>query len=281
MSILTAIVLGLIQGLSEFIPISSTAHLTLAGRAFGLINPASPEEWTAFIAVIQLGTLVAVLLYFRRDLVSITRAFVGENLKRVPVASQSVESRTGWYIIAGTLPIVVIGLALKGWIEGMFTKNLVVIGSSLVGLALILWLAERAAKFTRSIEGVRLKDAIIIGLAQALAIVPGVSRSGSTITAGLFRGFTREAAARFSFLLSIPAVGASGILELVHALKQHMSFGVAPLVVATVVSAISGYAAIAFLLRYLRTHSTGLFISYRIILGGGILLAIALGRLAP
>ncbi|MBS1911131.1 MAG: undecaprenyl-diphosphatase UppP [Bacteroidetes bacterium] len=281
MSILTAIVLGLIQGLSEFIPISSTAHLTLAGRAYGLINPASPEEWTAFIAVIQLGTLIAVLLYFRRDLVSITRAFVGENLKRVPVASQSVDSRTGWYIIAGTLPISVIGLALKDWIEGMFTKNLAVIGSSLVGLALILWLAERAAKFTRSIEGVRLKDALIIGLAQALALIPGVSRSGSTITAGLFRGFTREAAARFSFLLSIPAVGASGILELVHALKHHMSFGVAPLVVATVVAGISGYASIAFLLRYLRTHSTGLFISYRIILGGGILLAIALGRLAP
>ena len=283
MDIFKAVLLGLVQGLSEFLPISSTAHLTLAGRALGMIDPAAPERWTAFIAVIQLGTLVAVLAYFRRDLVEIVRAFLQENVgsRREPFARQSASAQMGWYIIIGTIPIVVIGLALKNVIEGAFTKNLMVIGSSLIVLAIILEVAERVAKFRRPIEAVDTADAVTIGLAQSVALIPGASRSGTTITAGLFRGLTREAAARFSFLLSIPAVAASGLLELLHALKYITpSEGVA-MAVATIVAGLSGYWSIAFLLRYLRTRTTRIFIIYRLLLGAGILVALSLHLLNP
>ncbi len=281
MHIWKAALLGLIQGLSEFLPISSTAHLTLAGRALGLINPAAPEQWTAFMAVVQLGTLVAVLVYFRHDIITITRAFLRENLARVPFIQQSSPARTGWYIILGTIPIVIIGLSLKDVVEGMLTKNLMVIGSSLIGLALLLEVAERVARFARPMERVTIKDALLIGLAQAVALIPGASRSGVTITAGLFTGLTREAAARFSFLLSIPAIAASGLLELVHALNFITPADGLALFVATLVAGVSGYWAIAFLIRYLRTRSTRIFIIYRLLLGGGILLAIYLGYLNP
>jgi len=280
--IFKAVLLGLIQGLSEFLPISSTAHLTLAGRALGLIDPSAPERWTAFIAVIQLGTLIAVLAYFRRDIIAIIRSFLGENLaRRVPFQEQSNAARTGWYIIIGTIPIVVIGLALKDLIEGMLTKNLIVIGASLMGLAIVLEIAERLAKFTRPIETVTVKDALAIGFAQTVALIPGASRSGTTITAGLFRGLTREAAARFSFLLSIPAVGASGLLELLHSLKYITPAEGISMIVATAVAGLSGYWSIAFLLRYLRTRTTRLFILYRLLLGGIILLGIYFKLLAP
>jgi undecaprenyl-diphosphatase len=280
-SILNAVLLGLVQGLTEFLPISSTAHLTLAGRALGLIDPQHPEQWTAFMAVIQLGTLLAVLAYFRRDLLSICGAFVRENVRRTPFRDQSNPSRMGWFIIMGTIPIVVIGLALKGVLEGMLTKNLMVIGSSLIGLAIVLEIAERVAKFRRPIELVNTGDAVSIGCAQVLALIPGASRSGTTITAGLFRGLTREAAARFSFLLSIPAVGASGLLELVHSLKYLTPSGAVSMVVATVVAGVSGYWSIAFLLRYLRTRTTRLFVIYRLLLGVGILAAIWLKLITP
>lgn len=281
MSIPEAVLLGLIQGLSEFLPISSTAHLTIAGRALGLVDPQNPGAWTAFIAVIQLGTLVAVLAYFRRDILSITRAFLRENLRRIPFATQSTPSRTGWYIILGTIPIVVIGLALKPVIEGTLTKNLIVIGSSLIGLALVLEVAERVARFARPIETVAIRDALLIGLAQAVALIPGASRSGTTITAGLFRGFTREAAARFSFLLSIPAIAASGLLEFMKVARDLNTSSAMTLAIATLVAMISGYWSIAFLLRYLRSRTTRLFIIYRLLLGAGILIAIAAGQLAP
>ncbi|HVK37098.1 MAG TPA: undecaprenyl-diphosphatase UppP [Candidatus Kapabacteria bacterium] len=279
MTIVQAIVLGLIQGLSEFLPISSTAHLTLVGRAMGLIDPTRPERWTEFIAIVQLGTLVAVLVYFSRDIVAIVGAFVRENLRRVPVREQTFESRSGWMIALGTIPIVIIGLAFKDVIEGALTKNLVVIGTSLVVLAILLEIAERVARFNRPIEQLTPRDAVFIGAAQAIALIPGSSRSGTTLTAGLFAGLTREAAARFSFLLSIPAIAASGLLEFFKVVGHLDGAGTLTLVVATAVSAVSGYASIAFLLRYLRTHSTRLFIAYRLLLGGGILIAVAVGWL--
>lgn len=281
MSFWEAALLGLVQGLSEFLPISSTAHLTLAGRAMGLIDPNAPEQWTAFIAVVQLGTLVAVLAYFRRDILNITRAFLRENIKRTPFAQQSMSARTGWYIILGTIPIVVVGLALKDVIEGALTKNLIVIGSSLIGLALLLEIAERVAKFERPIDEVRTRDALLIGCAQAVALIPGSSRSGTTMTAGLFAGLTRETAARFSFLLSIPAIGASGLLELLHVMDYLTPREGGVLLVATAVAGISGYWSIAFLLRYLRTRTTRIFVLYRLLLGGGILAAIYFGSLQP
>jgi undecaprenyl-diphosphatase len=246
----------------------------------GLIDTMGNHRWTAFVAVIQLGTLAAVLAYFRKDIISITRAFVTENLRRLPFRQQSVASRNGWYIIVGTLPIVVIGLSLQKVIEGGITKDLMVIGSALVGLALLLEVAERVARFNRPVESVTMRDALIIGLAQACALVPGASRSGTTITAGLFRGLTREGAARFSFLLSIPAVASSGLLEFVKSAPDLDRSAAVALVIATVVSGLVGYWSIAFLLRYLRTRSTRLFVVYRVILGGGILIGIAMGYLS-
>jgi undecaprenyl-diphosphatase len=279
MSILEAIIIGIVQGLSEFLPISSTAHMTLAGRGLGVIG--SPQSWTAFIAVVQLGTLAAVLFYFRHDLISITRHFVRENVKRVPLREQSVDARMGWGIIIGTIPIATIGLLVKDFIEGAFTKNLVVIGTSLIVLGVILEIAERYGRFDRGVEKTTLKDALWVGLAQVLALIPGSSRSGTTMTAGMFLGLTREAAARYSFLLSIPAIGASGLLELAEVADTLDSAAIVDMLVATVVAGISGYACIAFLLRYLRTRTMRAFVLYRVLLGGGLLVAILLGGLEP
>jgi undecaprenyl-diphosphatase len=292
MSLLQAILLGIVQGLTEFLPVSSSAHLTLAGTALGLISKEHPEQWTAFIAVVQLGTLAAVLLYFWRDILTITSAFVRENLlQRAPFAAQSLDARMGWYIILGSLPIVTLGLALKKIIEGDLTKNLTVIAIGLILFSAVLAFAERVAKLTRSMDEIHWTDALWVGIAQVFALMPGPSRSGVTLTAGLFLGLQRDVAARFSFLLSIPAVFGSGLLELRHVdftsltatsaspnIATNISAnafagGVEPLAlaVATLVSGVSGYAAIAFLLRYLGTHTTMIFVVYRVLLGAGIL----------
>lgn len=266
MDLLQAILLGIIQGLTEFLPISSTAHLTIAGRFMGLID--NPEKWTAFMAVVQLGTLAAVLIYFAKDIASIAKAFLTENLaQRRSLAQQSTNARLGWFVIVGSIPIVVLGLAFKDLIEGEATKQLPLIASSLIGLAVLLWIAERVATFKKSIADITWRDAIIIGFAQSIALIPGSSRSGTTITAGLFTGLQRDAAARFSFLLSIPAVFGSGILEFYHSVGLLSSDELTTLAAATLAAGISGYAAIAFLLRFLRTHSTVVFIIYRILLG--------------
>ena len=273
MSLIDAILLGIIQGLSEFLPISSTGHLTLAGKLINLISEDHPERWTSFIAVIQLGTMLAVLVYFWKDLLGITKDFIQDNLtKPVKYSQQKLNSKLGWLIIIGTIPVVIIGLAFKDAIEGALTKNLYVISASLIVLALILALAEKVAKFRKDVDNITIFDSVIIGIAQALSLIPGSSRSGTTITAGLFVGLKREAAARFSFLLSVPAVLASGVLQLYEALKfidQSMAVNI---IVATVVSGISGYLAIDFLLKFLRKNSTFIFIYYRIALGIFILI---------
>lgn len=268
MSIIEAIVLGIVQGLSEFLPISSTAHLTLAGKLMGVVNAMPPERWTAFMAVIQLGTLCAVLIYFFKDIIEILRSFVKENVvERKAIKQQSLNSRMGWMIGLGTIPIVVIGLSLKHIIEGALTKNLVLISFSLILLAVILAIAERVASFKKDMEQITIKDAILIGCAQCFALIPGASRSGTTITGGLFFGLKRETAARFSFLLSIPAVFASGLLELKESLHYMDHSLMVSMIVATLVSGISGYLAIDFLLKYLKKNTTSIFIYYRIILG--------------
>ena len=220
MSIFESVFLGIIQGLSEFLPISSTGHLTVAGKLLNLISEENPERWTAFIAIIQLGTLAAVLIYFWKDLLKIVGSFFQDNLvKRKKISDQQAYSKLGWYIIIGTIPIVIVGLGFKDFIEGAITKNLYVISYSLIGLAIVLALAEKYDKFTKKLDDVTWVDALLIGLAQTLALMPGSSRSGTTITAGLFLGFTRETAARFSFLLSVPSVLGSGILELLEVLE--------------------------------------------------------------
>ncbi len=273
MNIFESIILGLVQGASEFLPISSTGHLTLTGRLLNLINESHPEQWTAYIAVIQLGTLAAILVYFFSDLVSITKSFVSESLiQRKKYSLQSIESKLGWMIIAGTVPIVTIGLALKKVIEGNITKNLFVISISLIVLAIILLIAERTAKFKKDIKDMTIKDAVIIGVAQCFALFPGASRSGTTLTGGLFCGLKRESAARFSFLLSIPAVLASGVLELKESMKFMNHDLMVNMIVSTIIAAVSGYFAIDFLLKYLKKNSTILFIIYRVILGVVILI---------
>lgn len=267
MNILDAILLGIVQGLTEFLPVSSTAHLTIVGKILGVVL--SGEQWTAQVAVMQLGTLVAVLIYFRHDILSMLTAFLRENVsgKRLPVKEQSQDSRMAWLIIFGSIPIVFFGLLLKDIIEGDITKNLFLIGSMLIIVAFFMALAEKKAKYDKSMDNIKLKDSILIGLAQAMALIPGTSRSGATITAGLFLGLEREAAARFSFLLSIPAILGSGLLQMIKVLPLLTDQNMISLAIATLVSGISGYAAIAFLLTYLRTRSTGAFIIYRIILG--------------
>lgn len=279
MSWIEAVIIGVVQGLSEFLPISSTAHMTLAGRGLGVIG--SPQAWTAFIAVVQLGTLAAVLVYFWRDLLSITRNFLSENLRRTPYRDQSVDARMGWSIIIGTIPIAVIGLLLKDFIEGAFTKNLLVIGISLFLLGIILEIAERKGTFRREMSQTTWRDALWVGLAQVLALIPGSSRSGTTITAGMFLGLTREAAARFSFLLSVPAIGASGVLEFFEVYDTLDSDGFIVLGIATVIAGISGYLCIAFLLRYLRTRTMRAFVFYRCILGALLVAGVLLNLIEP
>ncbi len=282
MNFLEAIFLGIIQGITEFLPISSTGHLTLAGKLMNLISQENPERWTAFIAVIQLGTMAAVIIYFWKDLYSILISFLKDNLfKPVGFSKQSENSKLGWLIIVGSVPVVVIGLVFKDFIEGHFTKNLYVISLSLIILAIFLAAAEKFGKFNKDIKKITVLDAIIVGIAQALALIPGSSRSGTTITAGLFLGFSREAAARFSFLLSVPAILGSGLLEFYHEFKHLDSSGFVTLALATIVSAISGYAAIAFLINYLKKNTTFIFVFYRIFLGATILLLLYFNLIKP
>jgi undecaprenyl-diphosphatase len=264
MSILQAIVLGIVQGFTEFLPISSTGHLRIVPALLGW-----PDPGAAFTAITQLGTMAAVLIYFRADLWRIARAWLaglGDAGKR-----RELDSRMGWYLIAGTIPIAVFGFLFRDQIETS-ARSLQLIGITLIVLGLILFAADRLGRKVREIGSVKLPDGVVMGFAQALALVPGVSRSGATITAGLFLGFTRADAARFSFLLSVPAVVLSGLFELRGYLGEGgTAEAVVPLVVATVVAFISGYAAIAFLLRYLANHSLTVFVVYRIALGALIL----------
>jgi undecaprenyl-diphosphatase len=275
-NLLEAILLGIVQGLTEFLPISSTAHLTIIGKALGLVNLEHPEAWTAFIAVMQLGTLSAVLLYFRHEiLLMIVGVFrdLGQRLRGDWSGPASPEARLAWLICLGTIPVALIGFLFRHQIEGVLTKSLLVIVASLVGLSALLWLSEKIARHLREIHQVKWVDALVIGVAQACALVPGSSRSGTTITAGLFLGLKREAAARFSFLLSVPAVLASGVFELLsvyrmlHAGTNVFELGVVNLVVSTMVASLSGYAAIAWLLRYLMKNTTMVFVVYRLLLG--------------
>jgi undecaprenyl-diphosphatase len=290
MTILQAIFLGLVQGLTEFIPVSSTAHLVFAARLVSLYGGGDKtlqaEQTTATIAVIQLGTLLAVLIYFTRDIVNILRAFIADHLAMLRARNEPVRPRLskdawlGWLVIIGSLPVGTIGLLLKKQIEGPFTKNLWVIATMMIVVGALLMIAELVGKRDHAMDQLKVKDALAVGFAQVLALIPGSSRSGSTIMGGLFAGQTRETAARFSFLLSIPAVAASGLLELKEAVVKLPPGSYGSLAVATVVSGVVGYASIWFLLRYLRTHSTAIFIVYRVIVGGLILAALAVGYMS-
>ncbi len=280
MNIFEAIFLGIVQGLTEFLPISSTGHLTVTGKAMNLISTENPHHWTAFIAVIQLGTLVAVLFYFREDIISIIKDFFSDNIfNQKKYSEQTINSKLGWLIIIGSIPVAVIGLFFKDFIEGSFTKELNVIAISLIVFGVILAISEKKAKFKKEVKDLSVVDSLVIGFAQAFALIPGSSRSGTTITGGLFMGLNREAAARFSFLLSVPAVFASGLLEFYESLKFIDVSMAVNLFVSTIASGISGYIAIGFLLKYLRKNSTFIFVYYRIAVGFLILILLYLNIL--
>jgi undecaprenyl-diphosphatase len=256
---LQAIVLGIVQGLTEFLPVSSTAHLRIVPAFLGWDDPGA-----AFTAVVQLGTLAAVLVYFRRDLWNIASAWVRSVLagERAP---QDPDARLAWYIILGTVPIAILGLAFKNPIEDQF-RTLELVGSALVLFSFVMLRAEAVSLRNRELSDFTRRDGLIIGCAQALALVPGISRSGATISAGLFLNFDRTAAARYSFLLSVPAVVLSGLFELRH-VGEGGGASAGATVIATLLAFVVGYASIAFLLRYLVHHSIGVFAGYRIVLG--------------
>ncbi|MDQ3850409.1 MAG: undecaprenyl-diphosphate phosphatase [Actinomycetota bacterium] len=273
MDLLQAVVLGLVQGLTEFLPISSSGHLRIVPALAGWEDPGA-----AFTAVIQLGTMAAVVLYFRADLLRIARSWLA-SLRDRGRRSQ-LDARVGWYILLGTLPIAILGLAFKDPIENG-ARDLELIAGTLIVFALVLLAAERAGRRARGLDTLDRRDGVVIGCAQALALVPGVSRSGATISAGLFLGLDRVAAARFSFLLSVPAVVLSGLFELKDVIggTAEGAAGVGQTAVATVLAFVSGYASIAFLLRFLTTHSTALFVVYRLALGVAVLVLVATGAI--
>jgi undecaprenyl-diphosphatase len=266
-----AIVLGIVQGLTEFLPVSSSGHLRIVPAFAGWDDPGA-----AFTAVIQLGTMLAVLIYFRNDLWNITRGFLRS--LRDPQARGTHDARMGWLLIIGTIPIVIFGVAFKDTIE-TDARQLTLIGITLIVLGLLLQLAEIVGRKERTLNTITTRDGWLIGLAQAAALVPGVSRSGATITAGMFLGFRREDAARFSFLLSIPAVVLSGIFELRH-VGEGGGPGAVPTIIATILAFITGYLSIAFLLRWLARHPVTIFVVYRVTLGVVVLALVASGSIS-
>ena len=272
MSTIEAIILGLVQGLTEFLPVSSSGHLRIVPALFGWEDPGA-----AFTAVIQLGTMAAVVIYFWGDLWRIAGAWLASLCD--PPRRGDLDARLGWYLIVATVPIGLLGLAFKDQIE-TGARDLRLIATTLIVMGLVLLIAERVGRRTREISDLTPRDGVAIGLAQSLALVPGVSRSGSTITAGLFLGYSREAAARFSFLLSIPAVVLSGLFQLKD-IGAGDGPGLVPTVVATGVSFVVGYAAIAWLLKYLTSHSTLVFVIYRVGLGLVLIALLVGGQIEP
>jgi undecaprenyl-diphosphatase len=268
MDTIRAIVLGIVQGLTEFLPISSTAHLRIVPAFLGWDDPGA-----AFTAVVQLGTMAAVLLFFRDDLLRIARATLGTLQDRTLWHTSDRSAREGWYIVLGTIPIAILGLAFKHRIEHQF-RTLELIGAALIVMGLVLLAADATSRRERDLDDLTLRDGWIIGLAQAAALVPGVSRSGATITAGLGLGFDRQSAARYSFLLSVPAVVLSGLFELKD-VGDGGGYGAFPTIVATILAFAVGYWSIAFFLRFLTTHTLKSFVAYRVVMGALVVILAA------
>ncbi|MEU1386019.1 MULTISPECIES: undecaprenyl-diphosphate phosphatase [unclassified Nonomuraea] len=266
---LEAVVLGLVQGLTEFLPISSSAHIRVVSAFFGWQDPGA-----AFTAVIQLGTEAAVLIYFRKELWEIVSTWVRSLFDRELRGHWA--ARMGWYVIVGTLPIGVLGLVFKDQIETVF-RDLRLVGTTLIVFGCILWFADRTARNKLTLEKhLSFTHAVVYGFAQALALIPGVSRSGGTITAGLLLDYRREDAAKYSFLLAIPAVLASGAFELKD-IGEGQAPAWGPTILATLISFAVGYAAVAWFLKYISTHRFTAFVIYRILLGFFVILAVTLG----
>jgi undecaprenyl-diphosphatase len=274
MSLLHAVLFGLIQAATEFLPVSSTAHLLVFGELLGQGH--EDPRFRAFVDIIQSGTALAVVVYFRHDLWRILRGSLVALSQGKPLATP--EARLGWLIVLGTLPAAILGKLLEHRIEALGHW---VIAASLIFLGLLLLVAERVARHVRGLESVGVKDAVLVGLAQAWALIPGSSRSGSTLTMGMLLGFTREAAARFSFLLSVPIILGAGtykLLKVRHQLAGAPDWQLATLV-ATAVSFVAGYLVIGWLLGWLRTRPTYLFVAWRLVAGVAIAVLISQGYL--
>jgi undecaprenyl-diphosphatase len=273
-----AIVLGLVQGLTEFLPISSSAHLRVVGEIFGWGDPGA-----AFTAITQIGTELAVLLYFRHDIVRIISAWLRSFRLRRSGEMPDPDARMGWLIIVGSIPIVVLGLLFQDQIETSL-RDLRIVATALIVFSLVLYWADRVGAKKRELDELTVRDGVLYGLAQAMALVPGVSRSGGTITAGLLLGYTRAAAARYSFLLAIPAVLGSGLFQAYEALtgglaEDPVDWG--PTILATVIAFGVGLSVIAWLLRYLNRGSFTPFVVYRIVAGLLVLALVFGGVLSP
>jgi undecaprenyl-diphosphatase len=285
MSWFESLILGLVQGLTEFLPISSSAHLRLTAVAFDWEDPGA-----AFTAVTQIGTETAVIIYFRKDIARILSAWFRSLTDRA--ARGEMDARMGWLVIVGPIPIGVLGLTLKDAIEGPF-RDLRLIAVNLIVLGLVLGVADwlvrrdatggrhRAVRERKTLEQLSVRDGLVYGLCQAMALVPGVSRSGATITGGLFLGYRREAAARYSFLLAIPAVLASGLYELteIGGEDTHVSWG--PTILATVIAFVVGYAIIAWFMKWISTRTFMPFVAYRLVVGVVLLVLIWAGAVEP
>jgi undecaprenyl-diphosphatase len=272
MSYLQAVLLGVLQGLTEFLPISSSAHLAIFPQLFGLADPGA-----SFTAVTQIGTEAAVIVYFRHDIWRIAKAWTLTLVR--PGLRGTLDARMGWYIIVGTLPIAIAGVLFQDTIKTTF-RSLWLIGVMLIVFGLILGVADRINVGPKDLSQLTLRDALLYGLGQMLALVPGVSRSGATISVGLFLGYRRDLATRFAFLLAIPAVLASGLFQLKD-VSASASPGLAKTFVATAVAFVVGYLVIGWLLRYLRTRTYLPFVIYRVALGTLVLVLLAFGVLDP
>ena len=279
-----AVILGLVQGLTEFLPISSSAHI----RVIGELLPSGADPGAAFTAIIQIGTEAAVLLFFRHDIARILRAWwhalTGRDGAdaRARFGGHSADARLAWFVVLGSIPIVILGVALKDWIETAF-RNLYLTAIVLVVFGLVLAWADKVGAKRRELKELRGRDAAVLGFAQAMALIPGVSRSGGTISAGLFLGLTRSAAARYSFLLAIPAVLGSGVYELVtewDSLQAPGAPGLAATIIAAVVAFAVGLAVIAWFLRFIEHRSFMGFVIYRIAFAGVIVALLAAGTIS-
>lgn len=277
MPIYQAVVLAIIQGLAEFIPVSSSGHLIIVRRLLGW-NELSPANELTFDVALHFGTLLSVLIYFRRTWIQIIRAALGGKVVRFSETSGSDENLTAeeqreermllWFLAIATIPGAIAGKLLERGAEDYFREHIYLIAGALIVVALLMWWGEKVGKMARSLTRVSFADAFIIGCAQAAALIPGVSRSGATITAGLFRNLTREAAVRFSFLLSTPIIAGAALLKAHELKKEGLPAAMhAPFIVGMIVSAVVGYAAIAWLIRYLQSNSLKVFIVYRIVVG--------------
>lgn len=267
-NLLQAAVLGVVEGLTEYLPVSSTGHLTIVERMLGL--PTDSDPVTAFTAVIQVGAILAVILYFRHEIVAVVRAFLTGI--RHPEARQSADYRLAWYVVVGSIPVGIAGLLLRHVIEGPL-RSLWAVAIGLIAWSAVMVYAERTARQQRSESDLTMRDAVVVGMVQVVSLVPGVSRSGATISAGLVLGLDRVAATRFAFLLSIPALVGAGAFELPSAVGQD-GIGVGALVVGTVMSFVVGYASIAWLLRFVARHSIAKFVPYRLLVAVGVLVAL-------